>query len=276
LTLGQSEYAPIPNTNPPQYTQQAYTANLLSQIVKANSKILAKMQISQKHELPIPIQANISLDRFALLGVQNPDIAWPIFLAFWKELTAPQTPTLTRPPIFFSLDNISHVLTDSHYTTMDSAGKINPIHAHDFVQIKHFLDHFSGEKTLPNGGIVMAATSESDRAKSPALDVSIAMAEARLAQSISPSDEESAKQIRIEQFWSPYKKIDARSLEVLKKFELMKLEGLTREEARTIIEYWASSGMVRRRIEESFVNEKWTVAGRGVVGELERAVVRRV
>jgi small subunit ribosomal protein S29 len=252
-----------------------YTANLLSQIVKANMKVLSALQISQKHDLPIPVQANISLDRFATLGAENPDIAWPVFQALWKELTKPKTETHHRPPIFFSIDNISHILTESYYTAMDGTGKLNRIHAHDFVQIKHFLDYFSGHQTLPNGGIIMAATSNSDHAKSPALDVSIAMTEARQAQNLDPSREETAKQIRIEQFWSPYKKIDHRSLDVLKDFELIKLEGLSKEEAKTIMEYWATSGMVRMKIEEGFVSEKWTLAGSGVVGELEKAVVRR-
>jgi small subunit ribosomal protein S29 len=252
-----------------------YTANLLSQIVKANMKVLSLLQISQKHDLPIPVQSNISLDRFAMLGADNPDIAWPVFQAFWKELTKPKTEKHDRPPIFFSLDNISHVLTESYYTVTDETGQLNRIHAHDFVQIKHFLDYFSGQQTLPNGGIVIAATSKSDHAKSPALDVSVAMAEVRQAQNLDPSSEEATKQIHIEQFWSPYKKIDQRSLDVLKNFELIKLEGLTREEAKTIMEYWATSGMVRRKIEEGYVNEKWTLAGSGVIGELEKAVVRR-
>jgi small subunit ribosomal protein S29 len=252
-----------------------YTANLLSQIVKANMKVLSRLQISQKHDLPIPVQSNISLDRFAMLGADNPDIAWPVFQALWKELTQPKTEKHNRPPIFLAIDNISHILTESYYTAMDATGELNRIHAHDFVQIKHFLDYFSGQQTLPNGGIVMAATSQSDHAKSPALEVSIAMAEARQAQNIDPSNEEAAKQIRIEQFWSPYKTIDQRSLDVLKGFELIQLEGLTKEEAKTIMEYWATSGMVRRKIEEGFVSEKWTLSGSGVVGELEKAVIRR-
>jgi small subunit ribosomal protein S29 len=258
-----------------QYTQKSYTANLLLQIVKANKAVLSRLQISQKHNLPIPIQANISLDRFAMLGADNPDIAWPVFQALWKELTSPTTEKHRRPPILFAIDNISHILTESHYTLVDVAGQISRIHAHDFVQIKHFLDYFSGQQALPNGGIVIAATSASSAPKSPALDVSIAIAEARQKQGILPSDIDAPKQVRIEQFWSPYKTIDQRSLDVLKNFELMKLEGLTKEEAKTIIEYWATSGMVRRRVEEGFVCEKWTLAGNGVVGELEKAVVRR-
>jgi small subunit ribosomal protein S29 len=180
-------------------------------------------------------------------------------------------PRAGRPPVFLGLDNISHILTDSHYTTIDSSGKLKPIHAHDFVLVKHFIDYLSGAKTMPNGGLVIASTSRSDHVKSSALDVSIAMAEARKT---SDPPLSSTEALRIEQFWSPYKTIDQRSVEALKDIETIRLEGLKKEEARAIMEYWAISGLVRKEIGDRFVGEKWSLAGGGVIGELEKAVVR--
>ena len=56
--------------------------------------------------------------------------------------------------------------------------------------------------------------------------------------------------------------------------EVQRLEGLSREEARGLMEYWARSGMMRKEVSEGLVGEKWTVSGGGVVGELERGCVR--
>ena len=56
--------------------------------------------------------------------------------------------------------------------------------------------------------------------------------------------------------------------------EVQRLEGVSREEARGLMEYWAKSGMLRRKVSEGFVGEKWAVSGGGVVGELQRATVR--
>lgn len=55
---------------------------------------------------------------------------------------------------------------------------------------------------------------------------------------------------------------------------VQRLEGLSREEARGLMEYWARSGMMRASVSEGLVAEKWTLSGGGVVGELERGCVR--
>jgi small subunit ribosomal protein S29 len=226
----------------------------------------------------------MSLDSFAEIGAQDPDRAWPIFQALWNELTVPNKGAIVRPPVLLCMDNVSHIMTNSNYNTIQENGKLKPIHAHDFVLVKHFVDHLSGVKTLPNGGIILAATSLSEHAKSDALDVGIAMAEARQAQNLLPSPSstigsEGAKsaenQIRSEQFWNPYKKIDTRSLEALQQIHVMRLKGISKEEAKAIMEYWATSGMLRRKVEDGYVGEKWTLSGNGVLGELEKAVVRR-
>lgn len=300
VTVGHTDYAPLPNTEPQQYVQRVYVASLLQQLAKANRPVLSSLRLMHKHNLPIPVQPNISLDRFAELGASDPELAWPIFQALWRELTSPsQAPPgpiqdapsdleaniakgnvskkpksapnpLRRPPILMTIDNASHFMTTSHYNTVDENGKLHPIHAHDLSIVKHFMDYLSGSRQLPNGGTVLAATSGSDHAKSDALDVSIAMAEARQRNPLQVGEKQN-----VNDFWDPYKKIDQRSLEVLKTVEATKLEGLTRDEARTIMEYWAASGLVRDTVREVLVGEKWTLAGGGIVGELEKAVVRQ-
>ena len=41
-----------------------------------------------------------------------------------------------------------------------------------------------------------------------------------------------------------------------------------------MLEYYAQSGMLRKSIDEKLVAEAWTLAGGGVVGELERLTAR--
>ncbi|KAF2435213.1 hypothetical protein EJ08DRAFT_730312 [Tothia fuscella] len=307
LTIGHTDYAPIPNTTPTQYTQKIYTSTLLSQIIKANSSTLSKLQITLDHTstIPIPIQSNISLDRFADLGAKNPDISWPIFQGLWREL---MVPNLGRPPVFLGLDNISHILGESHYTTLNKKGKLQRIHAHDFVLVRHFVEFISGREEMGNGGLVMAATSMSDHAKSTALDVCITIAEARqISRSTTTTDNNPATlpittvrgyltnpsnpsmhtpiptaeshprdiaAYKLAQFYSPYKSVDERSVDALKDVETIKLEGLSKADAGRLMEYWARSGMVPKVVGEGFVGEKWSLSGGGVVGELERGVVR--
>jgi small subunit ribosomal protein S29 len=57
-------------------------------------------------------------------------------------------------------------------------------------------------------------------------------------------------------------------------FDIINVGGLTKEEARSIMEYYAESGMLRHQVNEGFVTEKWSLAGMGNIGELEKASVR--
>lgn len=288
LTIGHTAYSPIPNTNPTQYAQRTYTANLLSQISKANASVLSTLQISQSHDLPMPLQRNLTLDRLCELGARDPDIAWPIFQALWKELTAPG-----RPPVFMALDGLAHVMRLSAYLAPDT----KPIHAHDLALVNHFVEYLSGQKQLGNGGVVMAAVSESNQPRTPALEHALAAAETKQAAEtaqatkstqsteLAPPDENSRPrrkqpesflehQLRQLKHWNPYVKGDQRVIKALDGVEVLRLKGLSREEARGVMEYYAASGMLRNTVTEGFVSEKWSLAGQGIVGELERAAVR--
>ena len=74
----------------------------------------------------------------------------------------------------------------------------------------------------------------------------------------------------------PFKKYDERVLGVFQRggMQVKRMEGLSKEEARGLMEYWARSGVVRHTVDEGYVGEKWSLSGGGCVGELERAVVR--
>ncbi len=139
----------------------------------------------------------------------------------------------------------------------------------DLTFVRHFVDHLSGRVQLPNGGVVLAATSHTNAAASPAMTFSVEVAEARQeAQTDIPQ-------------WNPHKAVDQRAMEALKDlrsgdkgFDIFKVGRLSKEEARSIMEYYAESGMLRHQVNERFVAEKWSMSGMGNVGELERASVR--
>jgi small subunit ribosomal protein S29 len=243
-----------------QYTQDTYTANLLQQILMSNGAFLAATKLSTQPELPLPLPAGATLKELAALGMANPEASWPVFVALWNELSLPG-----RPPILLALDGLSHIMRHSEYMSAE----VKPIHAHDLTLVRHFVDHLSGQKKLPNGGVVLGATSGSNAPTSPAMNHCIEAAEAR---------QKSAEKLPE---WNPYKSVDVRVMEALKdlhsdskEFDVINVGGLTKEEARSIMEYYAESGMLRHRVSEGFVTEKWSLAGMGNIGELEKASVR--
>jgi small subunit ribosomal protein S29 len=255
-----TEYAPLANSQPLQYTQDTYTAALLQQIQKSNDVFLSATKLSTKPDLPLPLAPNATLKDLVALGQANPEASWPVFMALWNELSQPG-----RPPIMLAIDGLSHIMRNSEYLSAD----VKPIHAHDLTLIRLCIDHLSGTKKLPNGGIVLGATSQSNAPKSAALDFSIEVAAARKKSPDSIPE------------WNPYKNVDARVMDALRDlrtnnedFDVINVGGLTKEEARAIMEYYAESGLLRHTVNEGFVSEKWSLAGMGNIGELERTSVR--
>ena len=107
---------------------------------------------------------------------------------------------------------------------------------------------------------MLAATSNSNNPVVPSLNLALAQLEGNKA---------------VQK--DPFKKYDERVLDVFSKEGLVgvqRIGGVGKEEARSLMEYWAKSGVCRQRVDEGFVGEKWSLSGGGVVGELERAVVR--
>ncbi|KAI4196430.1 MAG: hypothetical protein LQ348_002309 [Seirophora lacunosa] len=218
----------------------------------------------------------MSLARLASLGASDPDLAHPIFTVLITELLAPG-----RPPLFLGLDGLAHAMQPA---TGYTAPNMKPIHPHDLMILNWYLSFLCGGSSsssssssssaaaLPNGGIVMAATSQSNAPQVPALDLALSQLEGARTTS---AGQMVARKERV-----PFMRYDERVLDALLKggggsgkIGVQRLQGLSKEEARGLLEYWARSGMVRERVSEGFVGEKWAVSGGGVVGELARAVV---
>ncbi|KFY28250.1 hypothetical protein V493_03040 [Pseudogymnoascus sp. VKM F-4281 (FW-2241)] len=149
------------------------------------------------------------------------------------------------------------MMTMSAYRAPD----FSKVHAHDLVLIKHFVDHISGAKSLPNGGAVVAATTSGNIPKTESMDLALLHIQER------------AKGVQVTAP-SPWVESDGRVMESLKKVDLMPLKGLTKAEARGLMEYWAASGVFRQAVDERTVTEKWALAGNGVIGEIAREALK--
>lgn len=340
MVIAHTSYRPIKAADGSTiYIQPHYTAQLLLNFAKANHALLSTLRLSKQHQLPVPVQSNISLDRFVELGANDPELAWPVWQALWSELTAPSQPDKTgleRPPVFVSLDGVEHIMRHSAYLDGDA----NQLHAHELALVRDFTSLMSGKIQLPNGGMVVASTSGSNRVSSPTLDYFLesklvegrleklrslrervrAKAETALAagtidaeglgevhdeledtipdlffQKYAPEftgfrhnvlsnvhHSHSPKQVLslCDTFklqppkWDPFIAIDERVVDVMKKVEATKLPGLSKDEARGVMEYYAHSGMLRNTVTDGLVSEKWTLAGNGIIGELEKGAVR--
>ncbi|WPG99071.1 Hypothetical protein R9X50_00187600 [Acrodontium crateriforme] len=255
LTIGHAAYEPVITENGTEYIQPGYTAHLLGNFARANKAVLSKLHLSQQHKLPIPIQPDITLDRFIELGANDPEIAWPIWSAMMIELTAPSKSDkgLQRPPLFVGLDGLDHIMRDSAYLDMDA----KPVHAHSLTLVRDFVGLLSGSTKLPNGGMVVAAVSESNRARAPTLDYCL---ETNSGES--------------KPLWDPYMPQDDRVISAFKNVPVQLINGLSKDEARGIMEYYAQSGMLRSTVTDLLVSETWTLAGNGLIGEVERGSVR--
>lgn len=69
------------------------------------------------------------------------------------------------------------------------------------------------------------------------------------------------------------KSYDPRVDAALTSIEVLRLKGLSKTEARGLMEYWAKSGVLRCKVDEESVTEKWALAGNGIVGEIQRTAL---
>ena len=278
LTLAHTGYAPLSDEQPNLYVQKDSTAALLSRTAIANQAVLKDLRVSQNHPaLKTPVKEGTTLEDLTKIGIRDPALAWPVFQALWTELSATSPAAgfeknfKPRPPMLVTVDGLAHWMKNSEYLNMES----KPIHAHDLVFVRHFLSLLKAgaqNPTLPNGGLLLYSTSASNCPSLPTFEIALKQLEARQA-GVNPSSAEfpqpkaySNPDPRVLDIASVSKPASAKEGPV----ELQTLGGLSREEARGFLEYFARSGLLRERISDEMVSEKWTLAGNGVIGELEK------
>lgn len=149
------------------------------------------------------------------------------------------------------------------------------VHAHDLAIVNHFVGYLSGEKVLSNGGGVVAATSRSHAPTSKSMDLVLKqLDQSARGEEITQKDPfEKRYDGRVE--WAlGVQEPEVEEEEKTGPVEILKLKGLSKKEARGLMEYWAKSGVLRKRVDEEEVAEKWALAGNGVVAEIERGALR--
>lgn len=201
--------------------------------------------------LPISVNRGTTLAALAN-ATKEPEFAWPVFQAFWKELLLPG-----RPPILFSLDGLSHIMRISDYRSPS----FELIHSHDLSLIRLFTDALGGKTQFANGAAILGVCTKGNSPIIPSMEKALEQAQA--AQNglpIPPRDP----------FFAKY---DERVFDALKGVKTLNVRGVSKQEARSLMEYWAASGILRMRVDEKNVSEKWTLAGSGILGEMERVAL---
>ncbi|KAI2606682.1 mitochondrial ribosomal protein [Hypoxylon sp. NC1633] len=250
LITAATEYASIPNSE--QFSQPTYTIKLFQAISKTNQEVLSQHKVELDHmHLPISVSRGMTLAALATAS-RDPDVSWQLFRAFWKELLLPG-----RPPILFALDGLSHIMRVSDYRTP----AFEPIHSHDLSLIRTYADALGGKTKFPNGAAILGVCTKGNSLVIPSMEKALEQAAAQQnGTPVPPRDP----------FFAKY---DERVFDALKGVRVLNVRGVSKPEARALMEYWASSGMLRMRVDEKIVSEKWTLAGNGILGEMERVAL---
>ncbi|KAH9888282.1 mitochondrial ribosomal death-associated protein 3-domain-containing protein [Xylariomycetidae sp. FL2044] len=249
LTTARTEYSPVPNSD--QFSQPTYTVKLMQTIQKTNP-ILSQCRVELDHmHLPVTLTRGMPLSS-VLTASKEPEFAWPVFQAFWKELMLPG-----RPPLMFVIDGVNHIMRVSEYRSP----AYELIHSHDLGLIRLFVDGLGGKTSFANGAVFLGVHNQSNAPSLPSMDKALAQAAA-----IQNGTE-------VPQRDPFYRKYDERIFEALKGVNVFDVKGVSKSEARAIMEYWAASGILRTRVDERSVSEKWTMAGGGVLAEMERVAL---
>jgi small subunit ribosomal protein S29 len=234
-----------------QFSQPAYCLKLIQSIHKANKDVLGQLKVEKDWSRLTGLKQGATLSEL-LLSCKESEYAWPTLNAFWTELTLPG-----RPPVLFGLDGLAHINKMSEYR--DPSYK--QVHAHELSLVRTFVDALSGKSKLPNGGGIIAATSESNALYPVSQQLVLSQLEAGQAGREVPKPD-------------PYeRKYDSRVYDALKNSYVLRVEGVSKDEGRALMEYWGASGLARGVIDWRNVSEKWALGGHGIVGEMERVAL---
>lgn len=257
LTNAHTDYAPVADTEPPLFSQPAYSLKLLQSILKANEALLSTLPAKGDYS-KVTHLANLGHEPTLadLAGsCREMDHAWPTLSALWSELTSPG-----RPPVLFTLDGLPFIMRDSAYR--DPA--FNVVHAHQLTTVRLFTEAMAGKTPLPNGAAVLATSGGNDNVNLPSLDLILSQLDAGARGRRIPKPD-------------PYERgYDDRVFDALKDAKLLNVGGVSKEEARAVMEYWAASGMLLDAVNEPSVSTRWTLGGHGVLGEMERVAFRNM
>ena len=239
--------------------QSVFALKLMQNIRNANRAVLDRVYTTRSYEdFTNPVAEGATLNAL-IESAREPDQAWGVFEALWHELML-KSEASPRPPVLFALDGLAFVMKQSDYRSQ----AFEVIHSHDLAIVRMFVDLLSGKTAFPSGGAVLAATCRSNSPRNASMELAIERQAARqrgaAEDALPPRD--------------PYgRKYDARTDEVMEGtgLQVLNVRGISKAEARSLMEYWAASGMLRATVDEKEVSEKWITGGNGIIGEMEKA-----
>jgi small subunit ribosomal protein S29 len=264
-TINHSSYAPAPGGEDEQlYVQPHLASDLLARVASANRAVLSKLPLAEDHTASkLPLSKKMTLADLATLGADEPSIAWPSWQALWKELNSKSQGKTPIPPVLLAVDSVDHWFDFTKYRSTD----FKFIHAHQFLFIRQFMQllFHTPAPGLANGGMILAATSGSNSPLAPSFHILLPQMAAR-AKGLQMTDKDFPLP-------KPYQRVDQRVLDLFggsESTQLQELSGLTRVEAKGLLEYYARSGILKETLTDTKINEKWTLSGGGIVGELTK------
>lgn len=241
-----------------QFLQPTYCLNLLQKILKANGDVLKQFKLSKDYSelqlIHLPEGGGTLYDLAA--AAKEAEFAWPVVQALWHELTA----VPGRPPVLVTVDGLSHMMKQSAYRDPS----FNIVHAHDLTLVRLLVDALAGNTPFANGGAVVAGTSRSNAPRSPSMELALDQVAAANAGEAVPSPD-------------PYRRdYDSRVYKAVRNVDVLEVNGVSKLEARAVMEYWVASGVLHTTVNESTVTEKWSIGGHGLLGEMERAALENI
>lgn len=247
------------------YVQPHLTQLLLQRALNSNESVLQGLKLNHGHKT-LALKPNSTLYDLVQHGANDFHLAAATWHALYKELTEPGANA--RPPVLVAADGVDHWMGPTQYR--NSEHKV--IHAHQFTLIKQFVNLlFKPNMKHPflNGGMVLFATSGSNTRAYTTFELLLSQMRAAQYDGLSPSSPAFPVPI-------PYSNPDEHVISLSApatqpgNVNLMTLKGLSREESKGYLEYFAKSGLLHKRITEQFVGEMRGLSGGGVVGELAR------
>lgn len=264
-TINHSSYAPVPGGEDEQlYVQPHLTSDMLARVVSANRAVLKQLPLAEDHTASkLPTSKKMTLADLATLGADEPSLAWSSWQALWKELNSTSRGKTVVPPVLLAVDSVDHWFDMTKYRSSD----FKFIHAHQFLFIRQFVQLLFHTPTpgLANGGMILAATSGSNSPLAPSFHILLRQLEAR-AKGLQMTDPDFPLP-------KPYQKVEQRVLDLFhggENTQVQELSGLTRLEAKGLLEYYARSGILKDTLTDIKISEKWTLSGGGIVGELTK------
>jgi small subunit ribosomal protein S29 len=251
------------------YDQRTLAEAILARMAATNADVLTKLEPTKDINEVIKFASGEAKDLKTLAGICRqatitPQHAITIYNFVMDELTKPSE--AYRPPILMTVDNLDHWMGLTKYRD----AFLKPIHAHQFTIIRSFLDLlFSSKTSLPHGGMILGARSASNNPDVPAFNV-LTWQIVALNAGMQPSDEQFPLP-------RPYQHLDPKPMSLLDpaaNTQVINLDGVSKQEAAALMEYYVLSGILKENITSANVAEKWALSGRGNVGELCRLSAR--